>query len=375
MQVPVCFLPDCFPTKICIRDKLPAMLRNLVVLLFIFAPVHCAFGQWEIQPSHSSANLRGIHSVSALVAWASGSDGTILRTDDGGAHWQRCAVPTGAEKLDFRGTWAWDANTALVMSAGPGDQSRLYKTTDGGSHWTEERRNSDPKGFWDAIAFAGQTFGLSRDDPTGVLMGDPVRGHFYTEVLLSGHGWSVDGSSCVARPEEAAFAASNSSVFVFGPRRYMIATGGKGGPRILLSPLLAHRDISKGCLAVALPLASGTESSGAFAVVFRDLKHGVVVGGDYKKPDDRSNTAAWTTDAGHHWTAAARSPGGYRSGLAWDAGRKAWITAGTNGTDISYDDGKTWVSLDHGNWNGVALPFAVGPNGRIGKLHPGSPQP
>lgn len=92
-------------------------------------------GPWEMQQSGTTANLRGIHAVGGGVAWASGANGTVLRTEDSGYMWQSCAMPPGAENLDFRGIWAWDANTAIVMSSGPGDQSRLYKTTDGCSHW------------------------------------------------------------------------------------------------------------------------------------------------------------------------------------------------------------------------------------------------
>jgi hypothetical protein len=54
----------------------------------------------------------------------------------------------------------------------------------------------------------------------------------------------------------------------------------------------------------------------------------------------------------------------------------AWITAGTNGSDISRDDGRTWQPLDNGNWNALSLPFVVGPNGRIGRLNPAAlPKP
>jgi photosystem II stability/assembly factor-like uncharacterized protein len=93
-------------------------------------------GPWEIQNSGTTASLCGIHAVGGGVVWASGTDGTVLRTEDSGYMWQSCAMPPGAEKLDFRGIWAWDENTAVIMSSGPGDQSRLYKTTDGCSHWT-----------------------------------------------------------------------------------------------------------------------------------------------------------------------------------------------------------------------------------------------
>jgi len=56
--------------------------------------------------------------------------------------------------------------------------------------------------------------------------------------------------------------------------------------------------------------------------------------------------------------------------VQWSESLKIWITAGTNGSDISRDDGKTWQPLDNGNWNAISLPFIVGPNGRIARLNP-----
>lgn len=345
-----------------------SVIAFVALAVFLAAPL-VARAQWEMQESHSTASLRGIHAVSDSVAWATGTDGTILRTQDGGAHWQRCATPAGAEKLDFRGVWAWSAEVATIMSSGPGDQSRLYLTNDGCLHWKEEARNTDKDGFWDAIAFKTASGSQAR---TGILIGDPVNGRFATFSLVPERGWRPDEKSCAARDGEAGFAASNSSVVVFGAQRYIIATGGKGGPRALLSPLLAYSDSNRDCLAVPVPLAGGTDSSGAFSVAFRDLNHGVVVGGDYKKPADATRTAAWTADAGRHWTAASKPPHGYRSAVAWYPEADAWIAVGTNGSDISRDDGKTWERLDDGKWNAVSPPFAVGPGGRIGRLRPGS---
>lgn len=119
-----------------------------------------------------------------------------------------------------------------------------------------------------------------------------------------------------------------------------------------------------------VPLASG-DTSGVFSLAFRDTKYGIAVGGDYQKPDESSGTAAWTADGGKTWVAAERPPHGYRSAVAWDDEAKAWIAVGTNGSDISYDDGKTWAPLDNGNWNALSLPWVVGPQGRIAKLDPG----
>ena len=116
------------------------------------------------------------------------------------------------------------------------------------------------------------------------------------------------------------------------------------------------------------PLASGTDSSGVFSLAFRDQKHGIAVGGDYRKPETSTGTAAYTSDGGEHWSAPRKLPHGFRSAVAWDATNRAWITVGTNGSDISYDDGQTWQWLDSGNWNALSLPWVVGPHGQIGKL-------
>jgi photosystem II stability/assembly factor-like uncharacterized protein len=117
-------------------------------------------------------------------------------------------------------------------------------------------------------------------------------------------------------------------------------------------------------------MAGGTDSSGVFSVFFKSLKVGIVVGGDYTKPNESKGTASKTTDGGQHWTASTKSPHGYRSAVQWSESLKLWITVGTNGSDLSHDDGKTWQPLDDGNWNALSLPFVVGPNGRIGRLNP-----
>src|SRR5271163_5089749 len=130
-------------------------MRSVLLLLsFALAATQAtsrAYAQWDIEESHTTASLRGIHNVGGGVAWASGTDGTVLRTEDGGYLWQTCNIPPGAEKLDFRGIQAFDENTAIVMSSGPGDQSRLYKTTDGCQTWKLLFTNPDPTGFFDAI--------------------------------------------------------------------------------------------------------------------------------------------------------------------------------------------------------------------------------
>src|ERR1700721_617520 len=145
---------------------LSSMWRIFAILLVLVTTATSTKAQWDIQHSGTTADLRGIDSVGAGIAWASGTNGTVPRTEDGGYLWQRCTIPPGADKLDFRGIQAFDANTAIVMSSGKGDLTRLYKTTDGCQTWTLIFSNPDPDGFWDAIKFA--------DPKHGYLFGDPV---------------------------------------------------------------------------------------------------------------------------------------------------------------------------------------------------------
>ena len=44
--------------------------------------------EWDSQDSGVSVNLRGLSVVSPNVAWASGVNGTVVRTKDGGKTWQ-----------------------------------------------------------------------------------------------------------------------------------------------------------------------------------------------------------------------------------------------------------------------------------------------
>lgn len=373
-----------------------AALLCLVPLVFASAGAQTlgqTSGPWVLERSGTTAGLRGIHVAGPGVAWASGTNGTVLRTEDGGYEWQTCAIPPGAEKLDFRGIWAWDANTAIVMSSGPGDQSRLYKTTDGCAHWKLTDTNDDKEGFWDAMAFS------SRSD--GVIIGDPVKdrwAEFHTEN--GGNTWTRDESADGKKKgdPQPLFAASNSSLqfgtaHVGGAPDRWVGTGGDGGAAVYLGTIpcsmgmfLENRAKCRASWVwsrFSVPMASG-QSAGVFSLGLRFVEGGpsgsasvflVAVGGDYSKPDQSIGTSAYglyndQSNASMHWTAAAKPPHGFRSAVAWDADAQAWITVGTNGSDISYDDGKTWLPLDNGNWNALSLPWVVGTGGRIAKLDP-----
>jgi hypothetical protein len=373
--------------------------KYLLALAILIATTFPAQAQWDIKESHTTASLRGIHNVGGGVAWASGTEGTVLRTEDGGYLWQGCATPPGAEKLDFRGIQAFDENTAIVMSSGKGDLSRLYKTTDGCRTWKLVFINPDKEGFWDAIQFADKGSGSKKD--FGVLLGDPVNKHFVLFLTYdSGEHWErqIQQSPEIEQQGESVFAASNSSLVVNGLMERDFVTGGPGGPRILgfwvgmddtgvPDPIKVMKGakpvhfLSKGWSAASLPANHPNDSSaGAFSFA-KQAWHEVIVGGNYQLPQQTSETA-WYIDRSRptyttNWRRSQTPPHGYRSAVAYDPTTKTWITVGPNGTDISRDDGRNWSPLKptptepqdaDKNWNALSLPFVVGPKGRIGKL-------
>lgn len=327
--------------------------KSLALCAALFIPT--ASTHWNLALTNSTAGLRGIDNAGGGVIWASGTNGTVLRSEDDGYMWQNCKLPPETAKLDFRAVHAWDADNAMVMSSGPGLASRLYETKNGGATWQQLFANPDREGFWDALVFHGKS---------GFILGDPVNGQFviYRSDDL-GHQWHREDSPGLnAAPGEGVFAASNSSLVAVSASQLLFATGGVGGPRVFRQQPAGDWN------AVKVPIAGGKDSAGIFSIVFRDSAHGVAVGGDYKQPNARDGTAATTSDAGSTWQAVRESPSGYRSSVAWDGRRQIWIAVGPNGSDISHDDGRSWERFDSGDWNALSLPWVVGPNGHIASL-------
>jgi photosystem II stability/assembly factor-like uncharacterized protein len=314
---------------------------------------------WVAQSSGTTASLRGVSAVSPAVVWASGSGGAYLHTEDGGATWRAAVVP-GAEKLDFRAVHALDSHTAWLMSSGPGAQSAIYKTADGGAHWSLLYTDPDAGGFFDALAFW--------DARHGVVLGDPVDGQFAILVTDDGGQTWQRRTSPPALPNEGAFAASNSCLQVQGNSEIWFGTGGPSGARVFHS-----KDGGRHWEVAGTALRHDGAGAGIFSLGFAPSGHGVAVGGDYGKPADSTGNLAVTSDGRRTWEAPGGTPPhGYRSAVAFLAGRKVWIAVGTSGSDISRDGGKNWKQFDGGAHNAIGVAgdavWAVGPGGRIGKL-------
>jgi photosystem II stability/assembly factor-like uncharacterized protein len=332
------------------------------LLLFIVAIPFLAAPQWLQQTSGVTARLRGVSAVSDRIAWASGADSTVLRTTDGGASWKKLKVT--ADALDFRDIDAVDARTAYVLSIGNGPASRIYKTTDAGASWTLQFKNEDPKAFYDAMSFW--------DRNHGIVIGDSIDGQFCVMTTENGgRTWVRVPANALppALENEGAFAASGTNIALFGKSQAWIGTGAGAKARVL-------RTVDRGRTwrIAETPLLAGA-SAGIFSVAFRDARHGVIVGGDYRKESEAIDNLAVTSDGGVTWT-LVKGLTGFRSVVAFVPGEKTptLVAVGPSGSDYSTDDGRTWMALAGRGFDtlsfarGKPIVFASGARGSIGKM-------
>jgi len=333
--------------------------RSIFTSVLFCALAGVGSAQWVKQNVDTTASFRGLSVVNETVVWASGTDGSVIRTIDGGKTWNVIIVP-GAEKLDFRDIEAFDAKTAYILSIGNGESSRIYKTTDGGKNWELQFKNTDEKAFFDAIACS--------DKYACSAVSDPVKALFFViDTFDGGSHWNVprwDGR--YAMPGEAAFAASGTCFISNGGRLFLVT----GGARASVYQAMLVESSGRFNRSDA-PIVSGSNGSGIFSIAMLDYSHGVIVGGNYEKPDEAKDNLAFTTDGGKTWKLGTGLTG-YRSGVTY-IDKNTIIAVGTNGTDISRDGGKIWKKIGDQNLNAVAAKgksavWAVGPKGLVIKM-------
>ena len=330
-----------------------------VPVLMVHAIACPAAAQWTVQSSGTASELRGLSAVSPSIAWASGQNGTVIRTTDGGRTWTAGTV-AGAGTLDLRAIAAISARTAFAMSIG--DSSRIFRTTDGGRTWSLRFTSTRKGSFLDAIRFW--------DARHGVAVSDPVDGKFLVVTTSDGGETWLETPAEGMQPalsNEGAFAASGSCLAVWGRGDAWFVTGGASVARVFHSA-----DFGAHWEAVDSPIRAGSASEGIFSVAFRDAKHGVISGGDYAKAALGGRNVALTSDGGRSWTLvdSAASPQGFMSAVAFVPGTngRELVAVGLNGSDRSRDGGLTWAATDSVPYNslqfGGRTGFVVGPKGR-----------
>ena len=351
------------PRAVAAAIALPPTLV-LALVQFASAPAQAApvtDPGWDSVDISTDQGLRGLDAVDRDTAWVGGSDGGVWRSTDAGQTWADVSPPD-SEGLLFRDVEAHDSERASVLAIGAGAASRIYTTVDAGRTWELAFVNAEPSAFYNCMDF----FPGGR---RGLAVSDPVDGKFRVlGTRDAGRSWRVlpDAGMPPAVEGEFNFAASGTCLVAMGRRDAWIGTGGAASRVFHTTDAGLHWDVTPSTI-------PATPAGGVFSLAFRDLQHGVAVGGDFLAPDNGSDASSRTRDGGRSWTGGG-DLGGYRSGTDWVADAPQTLVAvGPSGSDISRDGGASWQTFSGTGFDSVVCTddggcWASGSDGRVALL-------
>lgn len=335
-------------------------IRAIRVIRFLFVFQCFAFHSHaqtiQILTNGTKTSIRGLSVVNDSVLWASGSNGTVMRSADGGKTFSRMTV-TGFEQRDFRDVEAFDSNTAIIMAVA--EPAIILKTRDGGKTWNTVLEDHTKGMFLDAMDVDGKW---------GVVIGDPIDNKAFVAITEdSGSHWHSVETNYLLDSGEAFFALSGTNI-----KLYYDSLEKRYNYRAVSGGLHAHLLHDK---KYKLPIVQGTPSTGANSIaVHATSKSIVVVGGDFTNDKDSTgNCVLISLDNPIQISLPQTPPHGYRSCVQF-INDKQLIACGTSGVDISNDGGRNWILISSESFHvcqkakkGNAV-FLAGKDGRIAKL-------
>lgn len=214
-----------------------------------------------------------------------------------------------------------------------GDSGIIYKVT--GKQVRELYRD---KCFMDDLVLKGKEL---------IILSDPIRNELSMKVLNTKKGFLTSYGPFKTTEGEAFYAASGTTAQFIGGSYYVVS-GGPNNATFYQRSTFEYAPMRT----TALPLPHA-EGAGPFSIFMADTKNGVIVGGNYTKPQAADSVAVYTTDGGNTWNLSGTQPKGYRSCVTGNA--NILFCCGTNGIDYSTDKGKTWHFFAKGNFCALLL--------------------
>ena len=339
---------------------------HLLVAMFILTGLFATaqINGIVVLDSGQKCSIRGMSIPTDKVIWASGSNGHVARSINGGKTWEWLTIK-GYEKTDFRDIHALNATTAIIM--GIGNPANILKTKDGGQTWKLVFTKDTAGMFLDAMDF--------RNDKEGICIGDPLaaaNGKKYFFVIRTNDGgetWTREPARKLpaAAEGEAIFSASGTNISLISSRDidYAFISGG------MVSNLYFIGAKSR-AMVYPLSINQGSEGAGAFSMATDGRSRFFCIGGDYKNPEEQKNNFVWTIDNSKTWKHPVMAPLGYRSCIRIIHGDRM-IACGTSGVDICEHPDK-WKNISKQGFNvcmvsrNRSFVFFGGGNGKIGVL-------
>ena len=311
--------------------------------------------------------VASMHMISDSMGWAAGS-GTdrILRTTDGGDHWND-VTPSNA-RLGNWATFFLDADNAwLASSLQPGSPTNdfsieIYRTSDGGRTWLHVGTATAGWGFPAAINFVDRQHGwlfMKQDGTLETPGSDMVAFYGTTDGGASWNKLSQTDTSGIAGHLPQA-CSKLDPVFLNSSTGWIQGACGAGGGYFLY----VTRDGGQNWAAVALRMPTAGTSTcdcGIESLRFWDNKHGALVLNDAYQ-DSRGyaqNFLYTTTDAGRSWQLGPGLPPNAFSVYFLDSADAWTLDAKANSLLFSRDGGVHWSAAGTipSNSNGVPRDF------------------
>ena len=214
-------------------------ISKLLILLALIATV-CpnVFADWRKVKSNTLAWLHAVYFVDTQKGWVAGSNGTMLKTEDGGKNWQIINKFTDETIKDVYFSdenHGWALTEKDIYSSGAASPSSILETFDGGKSWRKATLEGEGKerlvrlffskeGAGRAVGEAGTMFELQENAGNWKKINLPVRyllldGSFTDQnksLIIGGGGatyFTDDGVSWKPALFTNKFASKLNSVF------------------------------------------------------------------------------------------------------------------------------------------------------------------
>jgi photosystem II stability/assembly factor-like uncharacterized protein len=305
-------------------------------------------------------SIRAIHAIDKNNVYYSGSIGDFGFTTDAGQSWSTKFVSYQDSIIPQFRTLAKNGDDYFALSIE--SPALLYKISKDKTElvYTE----SHEKAFYDALQFFD-------DGIHGIAVGDPTE-DCASVLLTSNGGTSWYKVSCTDLPQfavgEAFFAASNTNIKTMGSTVW-IASGGKKA-RVLKS-----NDYGKTWQIFNTPMIQGIGPQGIYSIDFADKNNGIIIGGDYSKPNENNATKAITTDGGKTWVLVANNQHtNYKSCVQYvpNTNGQEVFAVGVTGVSYSNTAGATWTEVSKDSYYTIQFVDKntawLSGNQKIGKL-------
>ncbi len=280
----------------------------------------------------TEALIIGLDVLNEQTIWASGTNATLLKSQDGGRNWQvyKYAIQ---DSLQFRAVKALSAEEALVMSAGEGSLTKIFKfsTTTG---WELLYQVTDANGFLDAIELL--------PDGSGIAYGDAIDEQAF--ILKSDknlNNWKRIKNTPEAAKGEGGFASSGTNIAIGKNGQIWIGTGAGGAANVLYSTNFGESWIKQ-----STPMIQGTVAG---ITAIRHHKSTLfIAGGDLSVTNNYSQNLFISTDDGQSWLDLPQpvSKGAfYGSAMASTKQGIIYLICGPAGADYLNPITKQWINL------------------------------